>query len=466
MHQLAEKSRMHYISGMNEKKGRTGKLAGQKFFIQTFGCQMNENDSERIAGLLTTEGAVPAANPEESGIIIINTCAVREKPVDKLYALLGRMKKLKQQTNPGSVIGVTGCVAQLKQNEIIQKMPFVDFILGPDNYWRLNELLSQNRQNKFVAYEWCKEWHEIDATARTSRISAFVTIMEGCNNFCSYCVVPYTRGREKFRPAANILKESKELAQAGYVEVQFLGQNVNSYRDPQSQADFSYLLAEAARIEGIEWIRFITSHPKDLSEEIAAVMQRETTICRQLHLPLQAGSNSVLKRMNRRYTREEYLEKIAMLRRYMPDISLSTDIIVGFPGETKKDFEATLQVLEIVRFTNIFSFRYSPRPRTAALKYPDDVTMEEKRARLIKLQSLQKEIQLKMNKELVGRSLKVLCLGRSKKDPLIYSGRNEAFQVVNFSSPKDVTGQFLQVHIDSCGPYSLRGKAVDLDVPV
>ena len=435
-------------------------LTDLKFFIQTFGCQMNENDSERIAGILTAEGAFPAPSPADSNIIIVNTCAVREKPVDKLYSLLGRLKKMRQKTN--QVIGVTGCVAQLQQNEIMKKMPFVDFILGPDNYWRLPEILSQYQRNKFVAYEWYTEWREIEKIARKSRISAFVTIMEGCNNFCSYCVVPYTRGREKFRPAANILKECAELAQKGYIEIQFLGQNVNSYQDLQSNIDFPALLRSSARIEGIEWIRFITSHPKDLSINIAKIMQEEKKICRQLHLPVQAGSNSVLARMKRGYTREEYLEKIAMLRRLMPDISLSTDIIVGFPDETEADFQDTLKVLETVRFTNIFSFRYSPRPLTAASKYRDSVSLEEKKARLIELQALQKKIQGEMNKDLIGQTLSVLSLGKSKKDPHIYSGRSEAYQVINFSSRRDVTGQFIPIRITGSGPYSLRGEVVNL----
>jgi len=285
--------------------------------------------------------------------------------------------------------------------------------------------------------------------------------MEGCNNFCSYCIVPFTRGREKFRPFPNIIKEVKDLADNGYKEIQLLGQNVNSYRDPSSGKDFSALLREVNSIPGIEWIRFITSHPTKFTLDIALAMKEGEKICPQLHLPLQSGSSSVLRRMNRGYTREEYLEKIKLLRDLMPGISLNTDIIVGFPGETEKEFQETLKILEEVRYTNIFSFRYSPRPLTAASRMTDDVPFEVKKRRLIEVQELQKNIQLEKNKSMIGRVIKVLCLGKSKKNPQIFSGRNQGFQVVNFKSPKDFTGEFTPVLITSCGPHSLQGETVN-----
>jgi tRNA-2-methylthio-N6-dimethylallyladenosine synthase len=284
--------------------------------------------------------------------------------------------------------------------------------------------------------------------------------MEGCNNFCSYCIVPFTRGREKFRPLTNILEEVRYLANRGYQEIQLLGQNVNSYRDPESKKGFSDLLREVNRIEGIEWIRFITSHPKNLTPEVAEAMRDLKKVCHQLHLPVQSGSNAILKKMNREYTREDYLEKISLLRRLMPEVSLSTDVIVGFPGETESDFQETLSLLDDVKFTNIFSFRFSPRPLAAASKMKDNVPFETKRKRLIELQEFQKQIQLDLNTSFIGRVLKVLCLGKSRKDGQRLSGRNEGYQVVNFESKKDVIGRFVDVLITSCGPYSLVGKAV------
>jgi len=284
--------------------------------------------------------------------------------------------------------------------------------------------------------------------------------MEGCNNFCSYCIVPFARGREKFRPMKNILDEVRYLADHGYKEIQLLGQNVNSYQDPKTGKDFSELLREVNQVEGIKWIRFITSHPKNFDEKIAAAMKEAKKVCHQLHLPIQSGSSSVLKRMNRGYTREDYLEKISLLRNLMPDISLSTDIIVGFPGETEEEFQETMSVLREVRYTNIFSFRYSPRPLTAASEEKDTISFEEKKRRLSLVQEFQKKLQLELNKSLVGQLMKVLCLGKSKRDSGLFSGRNEAYQVVNFKSKEEVIGRFVDVRITSFGPYSLIGEEI------
>jgi len=285
-----------------------------------------------------------------------------------------------------------------------------------------------------------------------------VTIMKGCNNFCTYCIVPFAKGREKYRPLQYIKEEIKNLAEKGYKEIQLLGQNVNSYQDPDSGKNFSSLLKEIHQIQGIEWIRFITSHPKNFTPEIIQTMAENDKICHQLHLPIQSGSDSVLKAMRRGYTREQYLEKVDLLKNLMPDISLSADIIVGFPGETEKDFYDTLDVLERVGYTNIFSFRYSERPYTKASTVKDSVPFEVKKRRLIKLQETQRKIQLKFNKSLIGKKMKVLCMGQSQKNHDSYRGRNEAYQVVNFKSPSDVTGKFVTVEITDCGPYSLIGK--------
>lgn len=429
-----------------------------RFHIHTFGCQMNESDSEQIAGILTSSGAEPSENPEDSDIILVNTCAVREKSEEKLYSLLGRLMSLKKR-NKNIILGVAGCVAQLHRSKLLVKFPGIDLILGPDNYWKIPDLLALHQKEKIIATEWSKVWHDIpNRTAiRKSRVSAYVTIMEGCNNFCSYCIVPFTRGREKSRPMPQILDEIRMLALNGYKEIQLLGQNVNSYHDPVSGTDFSRLLKAVNKISEIEWLRFVTSHPKNFKVETAAAMAESQKVCHQLHLPVQSGSSSVLKRMNRGYTIDQYLEVIETLRNLMPDISLSTDIIVGFPGETDKEFEETLYLLENVRFTNIFSFRYSSRPKTAASQLEDDVPFETKKKRLIAVQALQKKLQIEMNRFSVGKRYKVLCTGKSKKNPGILSGRNEAYQVVNFSSEKNPEDRFVEVEITSSGPYSLRG---------
>lgn len=429
-----------------------------KIYIHTFGCQMNENDSERIAGALIDQGAEISSSPEESDLTIINTCAVREKSEEKLYSLLGRLESIKKRK--GLKIAVVGCVAQLYRSRLIERKPFIDFVIGPDNYREMKHIIADHIKEKIIATSWSQEWHEVSHPQifRESYISAYVTIMEGCNNFCSYCIVPFTRGREKYRPMENIIGEVNYLAGKGYKEVQLLGQNVNSYKDPGTGMGFSDLLRKVNRIDGIEWIRFVTSHPKNFTIDTARAMKESRKTCHQLHLPVQSGSSSVLKAMNRGYTREEYLEKVSILRDLMPDISLSTDIIVGFPGETEKDYQETISLLENVRFSNIFSFRYSPRPLTSASQKKETVPFDQKKKRLIELQNFQKKLQLELNKSFFGRVIKVLCLGKSKKDPSLHSGRNEGYQVVNFKSKDNVIGHFVDVRIDSCGPYSLMGE--------
>jgi tRNA-2-methylthio-N6-dimethylallyladenosine synthase len=429
-----------------------------KYFIHTFGCQMNVSDSEHIDGMLKASGMSKAPSLEESDLIIVNTCAVREKSEEKLYSLLGRLEYIKEKK--GAKIGVVGCVAQLHRSKLWDKKPSIDFIVGPDNYRHIPHILRAQSNEKIIMTQMNSEWHDLPAQqiSRDSRASAYITIMEGCNNFCSYCVVPYTRGREKFRSLRSILEETEQLASQGYKEIQYLGQNVNSYIDPESGEDFAALLKASGKVDGIHWIRFITSHPKNFSEKIARAMKSSHKVCHQLHLPVQSGSTSVLQRMNRGYSREDYLEKIDLLRKLMPDIHLSTDIIVGYPDETSREFQETISLLQTVRFTNIFSFRYSPRPQTAAAKKEDNVPFEEKKDRLIQVQSLQKEIQIENNKSAIGRVQKILCTGKSKKDELVYTGRNRGHQVVNFRSSKDVVDRFLQMKIIACGPYSLFGE--------
>ena len=433
-------------------------LKEKTFFIHTFGCQMNENDSERLAGYLMADGAVKVDRIENSDIIIVNTCAVREKSVEKLYSLLGRLSQIKKKKKV--IIGVSGCVAQLQRSELLSNRPFIDFVIGPDNYHLLVANLKSIAHDKFILTGRHREWTcaSFALFSRENKKSAYVTIMEGCNNFCTYCIVPFARGREKFRPKKDILEEVHFLSDQGYLEIQLLGQNVNSYIDPLSGTDFNVLLKEMNKFKSIEWIRFITSHPKNFKLDTARIMKDSEKICSQLHLPIQAGSDSVLKRMKRGYTKDEYLDKIKKIKELIPDISLSTDIIVGFPNETEEDFQKTLDVLQEVEYNNIFSFRYSPRPFTRASHFDNNVPLAAKRERLIRVQSLQKRIQMSNNQKLIGREMKVLCTGISKKDRNKYTGRNQAFQVINFSSNRNVLDQFVSVQITGCGAYSLHGK--------
>ncbi|MGB9836722.1 MAG: tRNA (N6-isopentenyl adenosine(37)-C2)-methylthiotransferase MiaB [Candidatus Saccharicenans sp.] len=432
-------------------------LDGKSFYIHTFGCQMNENDSEHVASLLLAEGAVRSDSPDKSDFILVNTCAVREKSVEKLFSYLGRLKKQKETRS--AVVACLGCVAQLYRDKLLKKFPHLDLVIGPPQYEAIPELLRNSVTEKAVRTAWRKNWVELPILpeARESSVSAYVTIMEGCNNFCTFCVVPFTRGREKYRPLRAIMEEVRELAGRGYLEIHFLGQNVNSYRDPETGASLVELLEKASRVEGLRWIRFLTSHPKNFTSDMARAMASLDKVCHQLHLPLQSGSNRILQLMNRNYTREDYLEKIDLLKSLMPDLSLSTDIIVGFPTETEEDFEQTMDMLERIKFANIFSFRYSPRPYSAASRMKDDVPEEIKIDRLMRLQKRQKEIQLELNRQFVGRKIKVLCLGQSKKGQL-YQGRNEGYQVVNFKSPVDCRGQLVDVLVTDCGPYSLHGE--------
>ncbi len=436
---------------------------GRSFFIRTFGCQMNENDSEKIAGVLIEAGAHPAAREEEADVLIVNTCAVRAKSEDKMASYLGRLRLLKARRP--MLVGVVGCVAQVERERLMSKRSCVDFVVGPDGYLRLPAILAAAAAGSVVDVERSAEWQEAPSSllARSNPWSGFVTIMEGCDNFCSYCIVPLARGREKYRPLASVRTEVGDLARRGYREIQLLGQNVNSYRDPVTGAAFARLLEEVARIQGPEWIRFLTSHPKSFGPVLIEAMASSPRICRQLHLPLQSGSTSVLARMNRGYSREDYLGLVERLRGRMPDLCLSTDIIVGFPGETEGEFRETLTALERIGFTAIYSFRYSPRPGTAAARGPDDVPLEVKRRRLIEVQDLQKRLQIDFHRSLVGRRLRVLATGPGRRDRAAFSGRTEGGQVVNFRAESDVSGRFLDMEITGYGAYSLRGNLVVTD---
>ena len=425
--------------------------------IHTFGCQMNEHDSERIAFRLEQLGY----NRSEKGIpdlFIINTCAVRDKAVQKLYTMLGRVK---EWAGRGTIIGVVGCVSQIEKDRIIKRFPHVSFVLGPQSYSSIEETLKRvERGEKVVKTRWEKSWWESGGAVRESPAVAYINIMEGCDKFCSYCIVPFTRGREIYRPLPSILDEIKRAVDQGFKEIQLLGQNVDSWKCDKYR--FWHLLDKVREIPGIKWIRFITSHPREFAREIIDIMSEGEPISPYVHLPVQAGSNRVLEAMRRGYTRERYLEIAMKIREKVPDSSIGTDIIVGFPGETEGDFLQTLDIMKQVEFDNLYSFHYNPRPMTYASRFlKDDVPKEVKRRRLIEVQNLQKEIQLRKNRKFAGKTLEVLATGRSARDEHAFMGRDATFRVINFRYEGNPIGKILKVKITEAGPHSLKGEVVD-----
>ncbi len=426
------------------------------FKIHTFGCQMNEHDSEKIAFLLRERGLVPGQEGRPD-LFIINSCAVREKSVQKLYALLGRTRDWAAK---GTVVGVVGCVAQLEREKLIRHFPHLRFVVGPGSYPSLESLLERIlKGERVVAARWEGKWWETGGALRQKPAVAYINIMEGCDKFCTYCVVPFTRGRERYRPLPWILDEVKRAVDQGYREIQLLGQNVDSWRWEEYR--FWHLLDEVRKVPGLKWLRFITSHPRDFTREIAEVMAEGEPITPYVHLPLQAGSDKILRLMKRGYTREEFVEKVAMIRERVPNSSIGTDIIVGFPYEEEEDFQRTLEVVRWAEFDNMYSFHYSPRPFSyAGRNLPDNVPREIKRRRLLELQALQAEIQRRKNASFVGKTVEVLATGRSARDPEAFMGRDLTYRVVNFQCRRDPLGRILQVEIEEAGPHSLKGKVV------
>ncbi len=428
-------------------------------YLVTFGCQMNEYDSLKMAQLLADEYRL-VEQPEEADLIIVNTCSIREKAENKVYSLVGRFKALKLR-NPALRICIAGCVAQQEGKRIINKAPFVDMVFGPHHIGRLPELLQRLEAGKGGLVE--VELKEESTTPlikgpllEERPLRAFVTIMQGCDNFCTYCVVPYVRGREVSRPPAEILEEVHHLVDQGVVDITLLGQNVNSYgrKDP-SLPSFAELLKMVAEVRGLRRLRFTTSHPKDLDEATIRAFGEIPNLCEHLHLPVQSGSDSILARMNRKYRRHQYLEKVEMLRQVVPDISLTTDIIVGFPGETEEDYLATLSLLEEVGYDQIFAFKYSPRPFTRAAEMEQTVPEEEKLRRLNHLLEVQNRIGLARMRRFEGRVLEVLVEGPSKGGPTNLMGRTRHNLVVNFLGPQSMIGEFAELQIVEARPHSL-----------
>jgi tRNA-2-methylthio-N6-dimethylallyladenosine synthase len=420
------------------------------YYITTFGCQMNVHDAEVLAGLLDAMGYNAASSPEEADLILINTCCVRESAENRTFGHLGNLKALKEG-RPGRIIGVCGCMTQESHN--LHQLP------------ELLQRLQGGERPVIEIWEGDGSVHEGLPVRRGSSFKAWVTIMYGCNNFCSYCIVPQVRGRERSREFGVILSEIRGLQEAGFREVTLLGQNVNSYGSdrPEHEWDFARLLEEIAAI-GIPRIRFQTSHPKDLSDNLIAVMAANLTICRHLHLPVQAGSSRILQLMNRHYSKESYLELVGRIRAVIPDMALTTDIIVGFPGETGADFDDTLDLVEKVRYDGAFTFIYSPRANTAALEMGDTVSAPEKRERLQRLIELQNRISRECNEAWVGRRVELLVDGPSERDPAIWSGRMSQNKLVHFKPlPRIKPGEFVEVDIIRAQTFTLEGRLCGIE---
>jgi len=438
----------------------------KRVFIHTFGCQMNVNDTMRMSEALGSMAYTPTPTADNADLIILNTCSIREKAEDKMLSALGRYRQVKLQR--GALIGVGGCVAQQEKNRILERVPYVDFVFGPDAIAKLPEIIQRVEADRVRVVEtaWVDSERYVfpSADPNTSRGKAteFITVMKGCDNVCSFCVVPHTRGREVSRPFTEVLKEAASLTTVGVREVTLVGQNVNSYLGGIS---FAQLLLRTAQVPGIERVRFTTSHPHDLSDELIEAFRVEPKIMGHFHLPVQSGSNEVLKRMRRTYTVAEYLERLEKLRAARPDIAVTTDIIVGFPGETDADFEQTFELTEQVRYAGQFSFVYSPRPKTgAAMKEAEwgSVPHEVKIARLERLNTLQKRISVELNAASVGQTVEVLVEGSSKTDASRRFGRTSHNRTVNFDGDAPI-GALARVHIEHASASALGGKQVSVE---
>ncbi len=432
----------------------------KKYHIHTFGCQMNVHDSEKIAGIFSESGFNGSEDSKDADVIVLNTCSIREKAEQKFFSELGRLKKIKQQ-KPDLKIAVAGCIAQQKGKEIFRKYPYVDFIFGPNNIDNLQKWIENGNSQKTAVLE-NPEYHtKILPMKRVGRVKAWVSIMYGCNNFCAYCIVPYTRGRERSRSPEDICKEIEALANQGFVEVTLLGQNVNSYgKTLEENIDFPDLLSTIHDIEKIQRIRFVTSHPRDFSEKLINTMKDLPKVCKHLHLPVQSGSDSVLKAMNRGYTYNEYKKKIDLLKESIPDVAITSDIIAGFPGETEEDFEQTMTALSEIEYDGIFSFKYSRRPGTKALDMPDHIDEDIKSRRLSDILKLQESVTFRKNKALEGESLEILVESKSGTDPDKMTGRTGNNKIINFYGDNEDIGKIIQVKIIKARMHSLDGEKI------
>jgi tRNA-2-methylthio-N6-dimethylallyladenosine synthase len=444
-----------------------------KYLIETHGCQMNVHDSERMAGLLEQAGYEATDDDRDADVIVINTCSVRERAEEKLFTRLGEIRQMGVDAGSRPVVAVTGCVAQQEGSRILQRSPAVDIIVGTQNLKRLPVLVDDAvqharsaRRDTAIAID---PVHDVSfplgIARRTDPVKAYVTIIEGCNEFCAFCVVPYTRGHERMRPVSEIIEDATQAVHSGAREVQLLGQIVNHYQAPDDPScDFAALLERLATIQGLRRIRFASPHPRHVTPRMIAAMRDIPAVCRHLHLPVQSGSSAVLGAMRRRHSREHYLDLVAQLRGAMPDIALSTDMIVGFPGETEADFEETLSLTAAVRYHSMFSFKYSERPNTLASKrMRDDVPEEEKTRRIVALQGLQREVQAELLAAMVEGTFEVLVDSTSRRRAWELSGRTSGNTVVNFSGDPEWIGRIVRVRVSAANPNSLRGDALALD---
>jgi tRNA-2-methylthio-N6-dimethylallyladenosine synthase len=436
-----------------------------KYFIETWGCQMNEEDSEKLSGMLKLKKYKRVSAKEEADIIVFNTCCVRENAEQKVYGNIGELKHLKKK-NPDLVIAITGCMMQQpKMPEKIMKMfPFVDIIIGTHNSYKFPEYLNRALGGERPIIDiWNKEGDIVEELPidRLSSYKAFVTIMYGCNNFCTYCIVPYVRGRERSRKPEDIENEIKTLISKGYKEITLLGQNVNSYgKGLEPEINFAKLLRRINDIEGIERVRFMTSHPKDLSQEVIDAIAECDKLCEHIHLPFQSGSSKILKKMNRHYDRDQYLDLVTRIKKAIPNATLTTDIIIGFPGETEEDFRETLSLVKEVEYDSAFTFLYSMRSGTPAAEYEEQIPDDIKHERFNRLVEVINDIARKKNKEYDGKVVEVLVEGLSKNDPNKLTGRTRTSKLVNFSGDKNNIGKLVNVKIIEAKSFSLLGEEV------
>ncbi|MEJ2564389.1 MAG: tRNA (N6-isopentenyl adenosine(37)-C2)-methylthiotransferase MiaB [Gammaproteobacteria bacterium] len=436
----------------------------RKLYIKTFGCQMNEYDSAKMADVLAkSHGLQRVDTAEEGDILLLNTCSIREKAEEKVFSMLGMWREIKER-RPEVVIGVGGCVASQEGDNIRRRAPYVDMVFGPQTLHRLPKMLEQVQRERRpavdVTFPEIEKFDHLPAP-RAEGVTAYVSVMEGCSKYCTFCVVPYTRGEEVSRPFDDVIAEIASLARHGVREVTLLGQNVNAYRGMMhdgEEADLALLLSYAAEIDGIERIRFTTSHPMEFSDRLIQAYAEVSKLVSHLHLPVQSGSDRILSLMKRGHTAVQYKSKIRQLRALRPDLSLSSDFIVGFPGETDEDFQATMDLIEEIGFDNSFSFIYSPRPGTPAAGFPDDVPLEVKKHRLAILQRRIRQMSESISDAMVGTVQRVLVEGPSRKDPRELCGRTENNRVVNFAGAPELVGQLVSLHITEALPNSLRGE--------
>lgn len=437
--------------------------AEKTFYLETFGCQMNVHDSEKVIGTLLQQGYSQVDTVEAAGLVLYNTCSIRDKAEQKVFHRLNDYKKLQAQ---GKKFGVLGCVAQQEGEKIFDRAPHVSLVAGSASYRNLDQMLVQieagNQRVTGLDDRQTDETFDTPFTVRTNPYRGYITIIEGCDKFCAYCVVPYTRGKERSRTSESVLEEARRLAGSGYTEIQLLGQNVNSYCDPTDKKTFAELLVAVSEIAGIRRVRFTTSHPRDFTRDIVEAMDATERLCDHVHLPVQSGSNRVLKAMLREYTRENYLERIAWIKSATRPISLTTDIIVGFPGETQGEFEETISLLHEVGYDGVFSFKYSPRPNTPAIRIPDSISDEEKSKRLGILQERQREIQRANYEKQIGEVVEVMVEGRNEARMQII-GRSSQNKTVNFTAASPIlpaTGSYAKVLVTKSFPNSLVGEMV------